>query len=72
MFDKINEYDIMKSVNPNNNKMQLFKTNESVQQSSGGRSGSFFFFTEDRQFIIKTMSYEEKNYFIKHVLKGLY
>ena len=31
MFDKINEYDIMKSVNPNNNQMQLFKTNESVQ-----------------------------------------
>lgn len=60
MFDKINEYDVMKSVNPNNNKMQLFKTNESVQHSTGGRSGSFFFFTEDREFIIKTISYEEK------------
>ena len=72
MFDKINEFDVMKSVNPENNKMQLFKTNESVQHSSGGRSGSFFFFTEDRQFIIKTMSLEEKKYFMQYVLKGYY
>jgi hypothetical protein len=72
MFDKIDEIDVMKSVNPIKNKMQLFKTNESVEHSSGGRSGSFFFFTEDREFIIKTMSYEEKQYFTKHVLKKLY
>ena len=55
-LDKIDEIDIMKSVKPQLNKMQIFKTNSDQSHSSGGKSGSFFFFTEDRQFIIKTMS----------------
>lgn len=50
----------MKSVKPQLNKMQIFKTNSDQNHSSGGKSGSFFFFTEDKQFIIKTMSQEEK------------
>lgn len=43
------------------NKKQLFKTKMSYSHSSGGKSGSFFFFTEDNNFIIKTItSYEKK------------
>ena len=34
---------------------------ENQQHGNGGKSGSFFFFTEDKQFIIKTMSKKEKN-----------
>ena len=46
-IDNIPEYEIMKSVNPTYNKMQIFKSNQS-KDGSGGSSGSFFFFTEDK------------------------
>jgi hypothetical protein len=58
-IDQISEYDIMKSVKPQLNKMQIFKTNQNESHGTGGKSGSFFFFTEDRQFIIKTMTPQE-------------
>jgi 1-phosphatidylinositol-4-phosphate 5-kinase len=45
--------------------MQIFKTNRDEKHGSGGKSGSFFFFTEDRKFIIKTMTSKEKVNFIK-------
>jgi hypothetical protein len=47
-IDGIEEYDIMKSVKLESNKMQIFKTNNNESHGSGGKSGSFFFFTEDR------------------------
>jgi hypothetical protein len=47
-MDNISEFDIMKSVKPQSNKMQIFKTNRNQSHGSGGKSGSFFFFTEDR------------------------
>lgn len=54
----------MKSVNPSYNKMQIFKSNQS-KDGSGGSSGSFFFFTEDKQFIIKTITTQEKKTLMK-------
>ena len=55
----------MKSVKPQLNKMQIFKTNQNRSHGSGGKSGSFFFFTEDRKFIIKTMTKQEKKNLMK-------
>ena len=63
-IDNIPEYEIMKSVNPTYNKMQIFKSNQS-KDGSGGSSGSFFFFTEDKQFIIKTITSQEKKNLMK-------
>ena len=42
---------IIKSLNPNDNREMVFKAGE-----GSGKSGSFFFFSHDREFIIKTMS----------------
>lgn len=52
-------------MSPATNKAQLFKTSRNISHASGGKSGSFFFFTEDRRFIIKTMSRAEKDAFLK-------
>lgn len=41
---------ISKSLNPRSNADQIFKTGEAA-----GASGSFFFFSHDRRFIVKTM-----------------
>ena len=59
-IDKISEIEIMKSVKPQLNRMQIFKTNQGSSHNNGGMSGSFFFFTEDKKYIIKTMTYKEK------------
>ena len=64
-LDNIDEIDIMRSVKPSMNKMQIFKTNKNQSHSSGGKSGSFFFFTQDKQFIIKTMTKKEKEILMK-------
>ena len=58
--DGIDELDIMKSVKPELNRMQIFKTNSNQSHGNGGMSGSFFFFTEDKKYIIKTMTFQEK------------
>ena len=39
------------SLNPKNNENKIFKAGEGA-----GRSGSFFFFSQDNRFIVKTMS----------------
>jgi 1-phosphatidylinositol-4-phosphate 5-kinase len=59
-MDGISEYDIMNSIKLEQNKMQIFKTNENQSHGSGGKSGSFFFFTEDKKYIIKSMTEKEK------------
>ena len=59
-MDRISEYDIMNSIKLEQNKMQIFKTNENQSHGSGGKSGSFFFFTEDKKYIIKSMTEKEK------------
>ena len=45
---------IEQSLSPSANRDQVFKAGEGA-----GRSGSFFFFSHDRKFIIKTMTKEE-------------
>lgn len=63
--DHISEYEIMMSVKPQLNKLQIFKTNSTSQNNKGGKSSSFFFFTEDKKFIIKTITYSEKKTLMK-------
>ena len=43
--NKIDEVDIMTSVKPQLNRLQIFKVKENQQHGNGGKSGSFFFFT---------------------------
>jgi len=52
--------DIISSLNPNDNREMAFKAGE-----GSGKSGSFFFFSHDRNFIIKTMTDGEYKTFIK-------
>lgn len=48
----------MDSLAPEKNAQCVFKAGE-----ASGASGSFFFFSSDKRFIIKTMSPEEKKFF---------
>lgn len=53
-IDGINHDQIMSSLSTSTNNKAVFKAGESQ-----GKSGSFFFFSHDRKFIIKTMFTEE-------------
>ena len=44
-MDGISDQDIIQSIEPKNNRYQIFKTNKQAKHNSGGASGSFFFFT---------------------------
>lgn len=59
-MDGISDQDIIQSIEPKNNRYQIFKTNKQAKHNSGGASGSFFFFTQDKRFIIKTLFKHEK------------
>jgi 1-phosphatidylinositol-4-phosphate 5-kinase len=48
------------SLDPDNNKEKVFKAGESQ-----GKSGSFFFFSQDQKFIIKTMTDSDFNAFMR-------
>ena len=50
---------IKASLSPKYNRDQVFKAGEGA-----GRSGSFFFFSHDRKFIIKTMTSSELQAFL--------
>jgi 1-phosphatidylinositol-4-phosphate 5-kinase len=52
--DGINFAQLFKSLDPKQNRDQIFSSGE-----SSGASGSFFFFSHDRRFIVKTMSKSE-------------
>ena len=58
--DDVTNDDIIKSLNPNDNREMAFKAGE-----GSGKSGSFFFFSHDRNFIIKTMTNGEYETFVK-------
>lgn len=53
-MDEIGFEQIQRSLNPLSNRDQIFKTGEAA-----GASGSFFFFSHDRRFIVKTMTSSE-------------
>ena len=55
-LDGINDEEISKSLSYQQNKKQLFKAGQGA-----GKSGSFFFFSSDRKFVIKTVSKKEKD-----------
>ena len=52
---------------PSKNRDSIFKINKksSEDTNDGGRSGSFFFFTQDRQYLVKTMTGKEVKTFVK-------
>ena len=54
-LDGITPHDIMKSLNLEDNIKSVFKAGE-----GSGQSGSFFFFSRDKRFIIKTLRGTEK------------
>ncbi len=53
-------------MNPNKNRDQIFSSGE-----ASGASGSFFFFSHDKRFIVKTMSDEELE-LIQKILPNMY
>ena len=58
---------LQKSLNPENNTDSVFKAGE-----ASGASGSFFFFSHDKLFIIKTMTDTELNFFKKKFAKAYF
>ena len=59
-IDNINHDDILKSLNPESNRDMVFKAGE-----GSGKSGSFFFFSYDKKYIIKTMTEGDLSTFLK-------
>ena len=52
------------SLHPKHNREMVFKAGEGA-----GRSGSFFFFSHDRKYIIKTMTRGELDLYMRHLPK---
>mmetsp|Transcript_30864 Transcript_30864/g.30361 ORF Transcript_30864/g.30361 Transcript_30864/m.30361 type:complete len:108 (-) Transcript_30864:835-1158(-) len=65
-MDGIDREQIKLSLSPEANRERAFKAGESQ-----GKSGSFFFFSHDSQFIIKTMTESELQYFLS-ILEDFY
>lgn len=54
-LDKISPDDMMKSLSLDDNRNMVFQAGEGA-----GKSGSFFFFSHDNRFLIKTLKGKEK------------
>ena len=63
-YFNITEKALLKSMNLNSNKSNIFSIGEGE-----GKSGSFFFYSFDQKFIIKTISSDNLNFFLKFVKK---
>mmetsp|Transcript_14192 Transcript_14192/g.24122 ORF Transcript_14192/g.24122 Transcript_14192/m.24122 type:complete len:238 (-) Transcript_14192:837-1550(-) len=72
LLDQINEQEMISSLDPERNRQQIFKANQGHKHSSGGKSGSFFFFTEDRKFIIKTIGKQEMQKYLSMLPRMLH
>jgi len=57
LIDGINFKQLFKSLDLKNNRDAIIKSGE-----ASGASGSFFFFSHDRRFIVKTMTNSEKKF----------
>ena len=55
LLDKIDKESFLKSINLEDNIDSIFESGE-----GSGKSGSFFFFTKDKKYVIKTLRYDEK------------
>ena len=62
--DGISNEALLESLDPETNSSNVFKAGE-----ASGASGSFFFFSKDRKFIIKTMFNEELEIFMLSIDK---
>lgn len=62
--DGISEDQIIHSLCPVINRYNVFKAGE-----ASGASGSFFFFSRDKRFVIKTMTKKEKEFFLTKFAK---
>lgn len=58
-MDNITDAMIQRSLNTEPNRSQVFKAKESA-----GKSGSFFFFSYDKKFLLKTMNDNEMKVFV--------
>ena len=58
-MNNISDESLMQSLDVNKNRKMIFKAGESA-----GKSGSFFFFSHDHKFIIKTLKGNEKQLLI--------
>ena len=58
---------LLESLDPEKNRTNLFKAGE-----ASGASGSFFFFSSDKRFIVKTMTTGEKDFFLTKVADGYF
>ena len=56
----LNKESIQRSLDPEKNASMIFMAGEGA-----GRSGSFFFFSHDNKYIIKTMTKEELQIYLK-------
>jgi len=66
-MDNVTDAQIQKSLNTELNRTQVFKAKESA-----GKSGSFFFFSYDKKFLIKTMNDRELAVFLDALPTYLY
>jgi len=62
--DGISSEVLLESLDPEKNSSNVFKAGE-----ASGASGSFFFFTTDKRFIVKTMTDSEKEFFLTKVAR---
>ena len=65
--DRIDVEHILESLMPENNRSNVFKAGE-----ASGASGSFFFFSHDKRFVIKTMTRTEKDFFFSKFGKAYF
>jgi 1-phosphatidylinositol-4-phosphate 5-kinase len=62
--DGISSEILLESLDPEKNSSNVFKAGE-----ASGASGSFFFFSADKRFIVKTMNENEKKFFLDKVAR---
>ena len=62
--DGISNEALLASLDPETNSSNVFKAGE-----ASGASGSFFFFSTDKRFIVKTMTDGEKEFFLGKVAR---
>ena len=62
--DNITTEILLTSLDPERNSSSVFKAGE-----ASGASGSFFFFSTDKRFIVKTMTDGEKDFFLTKVAR---
>lgn len=67
----LSEKEIIASLRPEANREQIFKSNQltsgGLTSNNGGKSNSFFFFTQDGKFIVKTLITSERQIILQKI-----